>query len=198
MACGFAIAVVYEATAGPIARNRTELLEQSVAQVLPGAKQFQGYDFAGDELTATAIDRATLVAGYDDTGFIGVALPASIMGYQDSIRMLLGYDPHNQQLTGFAVLESRETPGLGSKIATDEAFLDSLHTLDVTVDAKRLINPVTLATRGSDRTRYQVDGITGATVSSRAVVAAINGAAPQLAAIRGHLQALRDTIPEDE
>lgn len=192
MACGFAIALVFQATAGQIERNRAELLEQAVAEVLPGVATMRGYAIADDVLTDAATDQAQLIAGYDQTGaLVGVALPARIMGYQDTIRMLFGYDPVSERLTGFTVLDSRETPGLGSKIDTDPDFLASLKGLDVELAGHTLANEATLATWGAERAPWQVDGITGATVSSHAVIQAINDTAPALAAIRAQLPALR-------
>jgi electron transport complex protein RnfG len=193
MLCGFAIALVYEATAEQIARNRTALLEEAVARVLPGATHFQGYWLIHDALAPAGVDEASFIAGYDSSGaLVGVGLPASIMGYQDNIGMLFGYDPVGERLTGFVVLESRETPGLGSKIGTASAFLRSLSALDVRLDGTTLANAVTLTTRGTERRPYEVDGVTGATVSSRAVVQAINNTAARLAAIRARLGALRE------
>lgn len=192
MTCGFAIALVFQATAGQIERNRAELLEQAVGEVLPGVATIHGYAIADDALTDAATDQAQFIAGYDQTGaLVGVALPARIMGYQDTIRMLFGYDPVSERLTGFAVLDSRETPGLGSKINTDPDFLASLKGLDVELAGHALASKVTQATRGAERAPWQVDGITGATVSSNAVIQAINDTAPVLATIRAQLPALK-------
>jgi electron transport complex protein RnfG len=190
--CGFAIAVVYEATGARIAANRHALLQAAVASVLPGVARLEGYRVTDEAIAPESIDRATFIAGYDTTGsFIGVAVPASIVGYQDTIDMLFGYDPAQQQLTGFAVLQSRETPGLGAKIATDPAFLASLGTLDVMLDGTELVHDVTLATREAERRPYQVDGITGATVSSSAVVRAVNNSASRFAEIRARIGGLQ-------
>jgi electron transport complex protein RnfG len=194
MACGFAIALVFQATAGQIERNRAALLEEAVGQVLPGTATTNGYAIDEHTVTAVAVDQAEFITGYDDNGtLIGVAIPASIMGYQDTIRMLFGYDPSREVLTGFAVLASRETPGLGSKIGTDPAFLASLTGLDLRLAGSTLANEITLATRGDARESWQIDGITGATISSNAVIQAINAAAPRLVAIRARLPEIEVT-----
>lgn len=191
MACGLAIALVFEATAERIAANRAALLEAAVGRVLPGTTRLAGFRLNAGGLAAAAPAEADAIAGYDGGGrLLGVALPAGVVGYQDRIDMLLGYDPQRQRLTGFAVLQSRETPGLGSKIGTDPAFLASLDGLDVALDGTRLARPVTLAGRGEAGQAHQVDGITGATVSSQAVARAVNLAAPQFAAVRARLPAL--------
>ena len=188
MACGFAIALVFQATAGKIEQNRAALLATAVAQVLPGTAATRGYAIDNGSLLTAATDQADFIASYSKGGaVIGVAVPTSIMGYQDTIRMLLGYDPASETLTGFAVLESRETPGLGSKIGTDPAFLTALSGLDVHLSGTTLKNEVSLTTRGQARAPWQLDGITGATISSKAVARAISNAAPKLAAVRAGL-----------
>ena len=201
MACGFAIALVFQATAGQIERNRAALLEQAVAQVLPGTRKTKGFVVDNGALATAATDRAGFIAGYSENGvLVGVAVPATIMGYQDRIRMLLGYDPRSETLTGFAVLESRETPGLGSKIGTDPAFLSSLKGLDVRLSGTALANEVSLTNREHARAPWQVDGITGATVSSQAVTRAISNTAPTLAVIRAGLpeiEAMAERVAED-
>lgn len=192
MLCGLAIAVVYEATASRIAANRHVLLQAAVASVLPGVTHLEGYRVTDGAIAQESIDRAAFIAGYDSAGsFIGVAVPASSVGYQDTIDMLFGYDPAKERLTGFAVLQSRETPGLGAKIASDPAFLASVGTLEVTLDGAELVDDVTLATWGAGRRPYQVDGITGATVSSSAVVRAVNSSASRFAEIRAQIAALQ-------
>ena len=194
MTCGFAIALVFQATAGQIERNRLALLEDAVAQVLPGTAATQGYAIENGSLATASAEQADLIASYSDKGaLIGVAVPASIMGYQDSIRLLLGYEPYAEALTGIVVLESRETPGLGSKIGTDPDFLAALRGLDVRLSGNALTNPVTLTTRGQARAPWQIDGITGATISSKAVVEAINNAAATLKIIRDGLPVLEGT-----
>jgi electron transport complex protein RnfG len=192
MGCGLAIALMVQATAGQIAENRAERLTQAVGRVLPGAVEIQGYDIRDDGLVPLPADRATFIAGYDhEDSLIGVAVPARIMGYQDTIHMLFGYDPAAELLTGFVILESRETPGLGSKIGTDPEFLASLNGLDVSLAEGQLANRVTLASPRQPRTAWQVDGITGATVSSNAVAEAINRTAPQFEIVRRQLDKLR-------
>ena len=45
------------------------------------------------------------------------------MGYQDVIRVLYGYSFAEEAVVGIRVLESKETPGLGTRIETDPDFL---------------------------------------------------------------------------
>ena len=65
------------------------------------------------------------------------------------------------------VLESRETPGLGDKIIKDLDFLDNFTALEV--------EPEILAVASGTRTKAnEVDSISGATISSKAVIKIIN------------------------
>ncbi len=66
---------------------------------------------------------------------------------------------------GLAILESLETPGLGDKIEKDEAFINSFFDL--------LAEPEIICAK-QRKEANQVDSISGATISSKAVVRIIN------------------------
>ena len=74
------------------------------------------------------------------------------------------------------MLESKETPGLGDKIEKDENFLANFILLDVTLteDLQGLVNEVIPVKSGEKENPWEVDGITGATISSRAIANIIN------------------------
>ena len=102
---------------------------------------------------------------------VGLALEANGQGYADIIKILYGYDPVRQQVIGFYVLESKETPGLGDKIEKMDSFLDNFKALDVTLssDLQSVINHVLTVKQGAKDNPWEVEGITGATISSRAI-----------------------------
>ena len=111
-------------------------------------------------------------AGYDEGGrLVGLAVEAEGMGYQDVIRVLYGYSFERDAVIGFRVLESRETPGLGDRIETDPAFLANFERLDVSLDEAGAapLHPVESVKHGQKQHPWQVDGITGATISSVAI-----------------------------
>ena len=65
------------------------------------------------------------------------------------------------------ILESRETPGLGDKIYKDMAFVGNFTELS--------IDPTIVVVKKNTRSQpNEVDAITGATISSKAVVRIIN------------------------
>ena len=67
MLCGFAIGLVFQATAGQIERNRAALLEKAVTQVLPGTSTTKGLVIDNGALAMAATDRADFIASYDET-----------------------------------------------------------------------------------------------------------------------------------
>ena len=111
-----------------------------------------------------------LFAGYAADGeLVGYAIPTAGPGFQDIISVLYGYLPDKREVSGMEVLESRETPGLGDKIYKDLAFVANFDALAV--------DPEIVAVKKGTKTQpNQVDAITGATISSKAVVRIINEA----------------------
>ena len=79
-------------------------------------------------------------------------------GYVDEIQVWTAVEPDGT-VVGVAIRTLHETPGVGRKALRDETFLRQF-----------------LGTRGNADIGTNVDGITGATVTSRAVARAINAA----------------------
>jgi len=174
--CALLIVLTFEGTKPVIAQNRAEALQEAVFQVLPGIVKKKTFRLQEDQTFTEVSDEATegrlVHAGYDENdALVGIAIEASGMGYADVIRILYGYDPDAEAIIGFHVLQSKETPGLGTKIETDPDFLANFDGLDVSLNAdhtalKHKIEPVK---EGEKEHPWQVDGITGATISSQAV-----------------------------
>ena len=181
--CGLTIVTVFQVTRPAIARNQAAVLERAIFQVLPAAQtrvsflhtdgRFEVVEGEGDGDRATDRSGATRIhAGYDaGRRLVGLALEARGMGYQDTIRVLYGYSFEHQAVIGLRVLESKETPGLGDKIETDEAFTRNFERLDVSLNADRsaIAHPIEVVKPGQKSEAWQIDGITGATISSVAI-----------------------------
>ena len=69
------------------------------------------------------------------------------------------------------MLESKETPGLGDKIEKEDFFLANFEALDVSLedDGRTIANPIKAVKQGEKVNPWEVDGITGATISSVAI-----------------------------
>jgi electron transport complex protein RnfG len=168
------VAIAWQMTAPTIAAKRLAAKEALVREVIPRATAVRGLRWDGS-LVAAVPAEAELWAGYDAADhLLGVAFESSAMGYQDQVRVLVAYSPSGQALLGLRVLESRETPGLGDRVGKDEAFLSAWVDRVVTFDAGGTPRGFDLAGREAATELWQIDGISGATISSRAVVAAVN------------------------
>ncbi|MGB0524054.1 MAG: FMN-binding protein [Flammeovirgaceae bacterium] len=174
--CALLIVLTYEGTLSRVKQLKAEALEQAIFKVLPGVTTIQPFQLKADGQFAK-IEKAeagmqVVFAGYDDAGkWKGLAIAASGQGYADIIRILYGYDPQEEAIIGFYVLESKETPGLGDKIEKDESFLANFKRLTAKLksDLSGLENPIIPVKSGTKEQDWEVDGITGATISSRAI-----------------------------
>jgi electron transport complex protein RnfG len=167
---GLAIVGAYRLTLPAVQRHQAAALRRAVLEVLPGAERMEAWVWRGGvlvEVPAAAKGEAVVYAGLGaDGGLVGYAIPAEGAGFQDTIRLLYGFDPSRRRVVGMAVLESRETPGLGDRIYKDERFVAEF--ADLAVD------PEIELVKGEGSAPQQVDAITGATISSRAVVRILN------------------------
>ena len=196
---GCLLSIVYQATSARIAHNFEARVRNAVFQLLPGATQQKSFEFTapGDAGTETPF---TVYAGYDDAGkFVGVAMEASDPdGYGGEIRFLYGYLPDKQQVIGMTVLLCKETPGLGDKIKTDDAFTANFRELDVALngDGSALATPLSFVKAGQGGGAGQIEGISGATISSKAVFRALDrGVTMMLPAIQKRLNELKEATP---
>ncbi|MCC5844060.1 MAG: RnfABCDGE type electron transport complex subunit G [Verrucomicrobia bacterium] len=175
---GLLVVMTYQWTKPEIERNQREALERAVFSVLPGAVRSEPVEVAGQ----------TVFAGFDaDDTRIGFALPGEARGYQGIVGILYGFDPMQNRIIGMTVLQSTETPGLGDKIIRDPAFHANFEALDVSRE-------VEVVKSGAKTEPWQIDGISGATVSSQAVGQAIRRGSE----MREAVLALEPTDPTDQ
>jgi len=199
MVSGFLLVLVFQATEGRIAANKKAAIERAVFQVVPGAEQRRSFQIVdGDVALLPEGEAATgtvFYGGYDASGaLLGVALPASSQGYADIVKVLYGYDPNTETVIGMTVLESKETPGLGDKIAKDPRFQENFAALDVKLNevGDGLANAVVTVKNGAKEHPWEIDGIAGATISSKTVGRAMNASASELLPIiRKNLDVLK-------
>ncbi|EGW54121.1 FMN-binding protein [Candidatus Endoriftia persephonae] len=170
---GLVIISIFEATLPTITANKAAELKAAVFKVLPGVasmKKLQYSDGGLSERTQEGADEDTVYGGYNQQGdLVGYAVAGEGPGFQDTIKLLYGYLPEQRKIVGMEILDSRETPGLGDKIFKDKDFVANFDGLAVDPQIKAV-------KKGSKSAPYEIDAITGATISSKAVVRIINGA----------------------
>jgi electron transport complex protein RnfG len=166
---GLALVFVYQATQPRIQAHKAKMLRLAIHEVLHDPARYETLYLVDGKLTPDGSGPDRVYLGYDEADQpVGFAIAAGEPGFQDVVRLIFGYDPVAKRVLGMRVLESKETPGLGDKIEKDEAFVDQFEGR-----AAPLQGVKSGEGRGGDA---EIDMITGATISSRAVIRIINNA----------------------
>lgn len=200
--CGIIIVAAYQGTYDAVQENKRIAVERAVFKVIPAATAIVEYFAAADGRIAkvgaggTAGNGAIkFYAGYDKDGKLaGLAAEGAAKGYADTVRILFAWDPEKAAVTGFGVVSSRETPGIGDKIVSDKAFLANFPlAAQLAEDGKGLAHAIRTVKPGSKTHPWEVDAIAGATITSRAVGKAINDSAQALLPrVAPHLPLLKE------
>ncbi len=150
-------------TAQPIADAELETTKTSVKEVLPDVADISSEDIVDVDDPNTEVTQY-IVAKNADGEVIGYAITVTTTGFSSGLKLMYGVDTEGT-ITGLSVVDcSNETPGLGANIGTD-AYKE----LRDSYIGKN--SEVSLAKDGGE-----MDAITGATITSRAVAKAANTA----------------------
>jgi electron transport complex protein RnfG len=181
---GILIVFTDAVTEARIQYNEDQALAEAVIAVLPGAVEqrtmayIEGEGFVPvDEAPAEA---PVVYAGYDEADqLVGVAIKALGQGYAGPIQGIFGYSPEEDAIIGFRILSSKETPGLGDRVGKDPEFLANFKGLsaDVAPNGSELVHTIQFVKSGEKTEPWQIDGISGATISSKAVANMVNESA---------------------
>jgi electron transport complex protein RnfG len=183
---GFLVVLAYQITLPIITTNKRQAVQRAVFNVVPGAAsqtRFIVTDKGIQPAGKNAPKGTPIYAGYDEKGqLIGIAAEAAAPGYADIVRVLYGYSAACQCITGISILDSKETPGLGDRIGTDPEFLANFNKLDASLNepATALKHAIVTVKHGSKTHPWQIDAISGATISSTAVGKMLNQSAQHL------------------
>jgi Na+-translocating ferredoxin:NAD+ oxidoreductase subunit G len=150
-----ALGYIYELTKEPIARARLEKKTNALKKVLPDFDN----DPIGDMFKIAAdegYDSLEVYPAWRDGMMVGSAVRSySKKGFSGNVWVMVGFNAdgtiHNTE-----VLEHKETPGLGTKMS-DPAFKNQFKGVDPTNYNLKV-----------DKDGGNIDGITAATISSRA------------------------------
>lgn len=116
--------------------------------LLPGSENFTAEPYSGEDAIIRSVYKG-------ETGFV---IETATQGYVDEIRLLIGVSSKGT-VTGLVVREMHETISLGSNALTDWQFLAQF-----------------LNSKGDAEVGTNVDALTGATVTSKAIARCVNSA----------------------
>ncbi|HEU4563757.1 MAG TPA: FMN-binding protein [Gemmatimonadaceae bacterium] len=171
---GLLIVTAFQATLPRIQRHQGEVMQAAINEILKAPARVDTlYALRGALVrqlppgtSAKGLDRVYL--GYDAAGRrVGFAMSATENGFQDPVTVMFGYDAAAHRVIAMKVLANKETPGLGNKIETDSAFVNGFVSV---------LAPLNGVKAGEKSGPSDVAMITGATISSRAVIRIINDA----------------------
>jgi electron transport complex protein RnfG len=166
--CSFVAALLALAnyyTAPIIKKTAEKQLNDSLKSLMVNAAEFETMP-AATALVEQSVPVLAVYKAKDAAGLeIGYCVHVAPIGYSDTIEMLVAIDGEGA-VSGVKILSISDTPGVGMKVQSDEAFQKSLI---------GRTEPATVVKEApADQT--QVQGISGATISSTAYVEGVNTA----------------------
>lgn len=136
--------------------------------LLPGSETFTVEPYTGEDVNIRSVHKA-------ENGFV---VETVTYGYADEMTVVVGVN-NEGKVTGLVILEAHETLGLGSRALTDHVFLaqflNKSGSFAVAAHGADAFSGATAAAE-TEGDSVEVDGITGATVTSKAVVRCVNSA----------------------
>ena len=148
LACAVILAAAGAGLAGTAAANAEKELGEMISYLLPGGGEFEEIEYKGTDSKITNV--------YKGEG--GYVLAMTANGYVDEIKLLVAVD-NVGVVKGYTVRDIHDTYGLGLGVQDDLFFLVGL-----------------MNSKGDLAVNSNIDAVTGATISSSAVVACVNAA----------------------
>ena len=135
--------------------------------LLPGSESFTVEPYDGEDANIRSVHRG-------ETGFV---IEVASRGYAGDIVMLIGVSKDGK-VTGLTIRDMQETAGLGMSAMWDEMFLAQFLNTEGGVAIGTAGADAFSGATGSDSadTDTYVDGISGATVTSKAIARCVNSA----------------------
>ena len=184
--CGFSVTLAYQWTKPYVEENQRITTERAVRAVLPQAAAQKAFVLGPDGVAPASADSPpedTVYVGYDAAGkIVGVAARGASRGYADLVHVMYAYDPACQCINAVRVTKMNETPGLGDAVIKDAAFQRNFEALDARVNGEgtALANRIVTVKHGTKREAWQIDAISGSTVTSKAIGRGLDQSAQRL------------------
>ena len=153
-----ALAGVNAITKDAIAANQEKKTQEALAVVLPEAGNLQKVELSGDAGIVSEVYS-------DGTSYAVKVLPS---GFDGAITMMVGIS--DGTVTGISVISHTETPGLGAVAAAQNAKGEAFRGQFVGQSGELAVG-------------NQIDAMSGATITSNAVVTGVNAATAYVASL---------------
>lgn len=170
---GLMLGIVYQVTKEPIAAQEEKARQEAFAEVFEAAENFETVEGITQEKTDAVLTEAGIlgvtvdevVGAYDSAGgLLGYCITVTTHeGYGGDIKLTIGINLEGS-VNGISILEISETPGLGMKA---ESVLKPQFAGKNAVQFEY--------TKSGAAAENQIDAISGATITTRAVTNAVNG-----------------------
>ena len=181
---GFLLGYVYDITKGPIADATEKAKQEAYKSVFSSANSFemvQGFD---SDIATSGINSAGIKAVTIDEALLAKDASGNVLGYVITVTSSEGYGgdvklsmgvTNEGKIGGIEFLSLSETAGLGMKADTDE-FKSQFSGMQ----AKQISY-----TKTGKQNDYEIDAISGATITTSAVTNAVNAGLSYFDAIAG-------------
>lgn len=148
LVCAVALFAASSALSGTARANAEQELNDMISYLMPGGGEFEELEYSGSDSRITNV--------YKGEG--GYVLAMTTNGFIDEIRLLVAVD-NEGVVKGYTVRDIHDTYGLGLGVQDDLFFLIGL-----------------MNSQGDLAVGGNIDAVTGATISSSAVVSCVNAA----------------------
>lgn len=157
---GLLLGWAHEVTKEPIAKQQEMAKSQAMKEILPEASEFK---LSGSKLSGTVKEA---YEGKRSDKTVGYAIKVAPKGYGGAIEIMVGISTEGK-VEGIKILSHTETPGLGAK-APEPKFAGQFKA--------KPIDKVLQVVKKAPSSPNEIEAITGATITSKAVTVGVNEA----------------------
>lgn len=168
---GLMLGFVYELTKEPIAIQKEKKIKEACNAVFPEANSFEEITIALDEELVAELKKNGIVIGTvysalsDTNEALGYVIASTTKkGYGGDIEIYVGIS-NDGTINDISILKISETPGLGMR--AKDVLVPQLHNMKA--------DEVVFVKTGK-QSENEIDAISGATITTRAITNAVNGA----------------------
>ncbi len=167
---GLMLGFVYELTKDPIRLQEEKAIQEACRKVFTEAASFEELAYTTSaaltaDLKDNGVEIGTVYDALDGSGkHLGYVLETTTsQGYAGAITLYMGVTDEGM-LNGVSILSIGETPGLGMR--AEEVLVPQFENVEATIFTY---------TKSGSTSDSEIDAISGATITTKAVVNAVNG-----------------------